>query len=321
MKSVSCFLVAGAVAAAPVAACDLCAVYNVSAAQGSHDRGFFAGLAGQFTHFGTLQEDGHTLHDPARQRLESSITQLLAGYNFNDRMGLQLNVPVIYRSYRRPDELGIERGSESGFGDVALLLNAVPFRLEEKNATLSWSITGGVKAPTGSSDRLREELAEHHHDDDGDEEHAVSGVHGHDLALGSGSVDGIVGSGVFARYQRAFFAGTVQYMIRTEGDVDYRYANDLIWSGGPGVFMLLSEERTLALQWMLSGEDKGMDRLSGIRADDTAMTSVFAGPQVNFTWTDKLSIQAGVDLPLLLDNSAVQLVPDWRVRAGCTWRF
>ena len=61
-----------------------------------------------------------------------------------------------------------------------------------------------------------------------------SGVHGHDLALGSGSFDGIVGTGIYTRWTRAFFNASMQYAIRTKGDFDYQYANDLTWFGGPG---------------------------------------------------------------------------------------
>jgi hypothetical protein len=320
MKFSVCLL-AGALAVGRAAACDLCAIYNVSAAQGTHDHGIFAGVAQQFTYFSTLQNDGEKIHDRANQRMESSITQLIGGYNFSDWFGAQINVPIIYRSFRRAEEFRIDNGTESGLGDVSLTLNAVPFRREKLHSTVLWTVLAGAKFPTGDSDRLGEELAEDHHHDDGEEGHPPSGVHGHDLALGSGSVDAIVGTGVFARYERVFFSGSIQYAIRTEGDFDYRYANDLIWNGGPGMFILLSEEHTLALQFMLSGEEKGMDHLHSNRADDTAMTSVFAGPQLNYTWSDKLSVQAGVDFPLLLDNSAIQLVPDWRMRGALSWRF
>ena len=324
MKPLSTYLFAGALAATPAGACDLCAIYNVSAAQGTHDRGVFAGVAEQLTHFATLQNDGNAIHDPARQRLDSSITQIVGGYNFNDWSGSQLNVPLIYRSFRRPEDFGIDKGNESGLGDISVVFNAVPYRHEAMHSTFLWTVSGGIKFPTGSTRRLREELSEDHHDDGGAGEHEhgpESGVHGHDLALGSGSVDGLLGTGFFARYRRVFFSGTVQYTIRTEGDFDYRYANDLLWNAGPGAFVIFEDEHSLALQLVASGEDKGMDRLGGTRAEDTAITSVFLGPQLNFTWRDKLSAQAGVDIPLLLDNSAVQLVPDWRVRAALTWRF
>src|SRR6266566_8877945 len=108
--------------AQPVLACDLCAIYAASQARGEIGRGVFAGVAEQFTHFGTVQVDGHEVSNPSGQYLDSSISQVFAGYNFDERFGLQFNLPVIYRSFKRPDgEGGIERGKESGIGDVSLL--------------------------------------------------------------------------------------------------------------------------------------------------------------------------------------------------------
>ena len=66
----SLFLVAGGVSAAgSLAACDMCAVYNAPLAHGVVDQGFHLALAEQFTRFGTLQEDGKKVANPAHQRV------------------------------------------------------------------------------------------------------------------------------------------------------------------------------------------------------------------------------------------------------------
>src|SRR5437016_10757759 len=115
-----------AVAAQPVFACDLCAIYSAAQARGEVGKGPFLGVAEQFTHFGTVQVDGVKTNNPSGQYLDSSISQLFAGYNFNERIGVQFNLPVIYRSYKRPDGAGgIEHGTESGIGDASLLLSVV----------------------------------------------------------------------------------------------------------------------------------------------------------------------------------------------------
>ena len=304
-------------AAVPAAfGCDLCAIYNVAAAHGQANKGFSLSVAEQFTHFATLQEKGAQVPDPTGQRLNSSITQVIAGYNFNERFSVQLGLPIIHRSFRRPEGFAIDRGSESGLGDITLAGNFVAWRHEKMNSTFSWSVLGGVKFPTGDSRRLAEELNEV--EVPGAPE---SGVHGHDLALGSGSVDGIIGTGIFARSHRLFFSANVQYSIRTEGDYDYRFANDLMWAGGPGVFLALSESRTVALQCVVSGETKGKDTFQSAPAADTGITSVFVGPQINVTVGENFSADVGVDLPVSIRNTALQIVPDFRVRAGLTWRF
>jgi hypothetical protein len=148
-----------------------------------------------------------------------------------------------------------------------------------------------------------------------------SGVHGHDLALGSGSTDILVGARGFASWRRFFATAGLQYLIRTEGSFDYQYANDLLWFAGPGYFALLHDDYTLGVQAMVSGESKGNDTVDGERLDDTAMTSVYMGPALRATWKDRLSADIVLDLPLLQNNSSLQLVPNYRIRGGLTWRF
>jgi hypothetical protein len=314
------FAVLAVAGAQPVLGCDLCSVYAANEARGEIGKGFFIGAAEQFTHFGTLQEDGRKVPNDANQFLDSSVTQLLLGYNFNERFGVQFNAPIIYRSFQRADGFDIDRGTESGIGDVSLTGHAQLLRQESKNRTFAWSVLGGVKFPTGDTRRLQEEVDEltEPPPPPGAPE---SGIHGHDLTLGSGSFDGIVGTSVFARYKRAFVGASGQYSIRTKGDFDYQFANDLTWSGGPGVFLVLSENFTLSLQANVTGETKGKDDFNGAKAEDTGITSVFLGPEILITWRDKLSAEVGVDVPVSVDNTALQSVPDYRVRAALTWHF
>jgi len=293
-----------AACAQPVMACDLCSVYAATEAQGESGKGFFGGIAEQYTYFNTYQVDGHDVPNVGNQYINSSISQVFAGYNFNDRIGLQFNLPVIYREYGYM----AQRGSESGPGDVLLIGNFRLYEKQTKKFTFNLTALGGVKFPTGDSAHLNEQ-------------DFSPGIGSHDLTLGSGSYDGLVGTGFFARWKRLFVTGAMQYAIRSEGDFGYRFANDWTWFGGPGFYLLLGEEHTLSLQAIVSGESKGQDTDNGVPTEDTAITAVYLGPQINFTWSSKLSSQLGVDLPVSIVTTAQQIVPNYRVRAALTWRF
>lgn len=303
--------------AQPALACDLCAIYRSMEAKSS-GAGLNLGVFEQYTRFGTLQQDGNPVNDPAGQKLDSSITQFIMGYQINDKFGVQMNIPYISRSFRRADGLGgINKGTESGLGDMSLIGHYRLYRYLSENTIFAWDLIGGVKFPTGSSDRIKEELAE----SEGDADAPKSGIHGHDLALGSGSWDGILGTAIFGRWDRLYLTGGVQYTIRSRGDFGYRYANDLTWYVKPGEYLWLSHEGTLGLQVAISGEDKGKDDLAGVKAEDTGMTSVFVGPELSFTWHENLSAELGAEFPIVSDNTSLQLVPDYRVKAAVTWRF
>jgi hypothetical protein len=298
-------------------ACDLCSVYNAPLAHGVVEQGFHLAISEQFTHYGTLQFESQEVPNEADQYLDSSVSQVVLGYHFTDRIGVQFNTPVIHRSFRRVEAGEVEKGTESGLGDVSLSANYILLRREKEKWSLAWSLLGGVKFPTGDTDRLKEEL---------EEEAPVPGevegaVHGHDLALGSGSYDGVVGTAFYVRWQRGFFTAETQYAIRSQGDFGYRFANDLIWSGGPGYYLIFAEDLTIGLQMNVSGESKGRDEFQGEKVEDTGLTAVFLGPRLSVSWKGKLSAEMSGALPVDIQNSALQAVVDWRLQAGLVWRF
>jgi hypothetical protein len=336
-------------------ACDLCGCYTPQLdallpaadptafgqpwpASGRHtgwlDHTYFA-VAEQFTYFGTLQLDGHEVDNPTGQFLDSSITQLVAGYSFTKRFALQINVPLIYRSFERPEGFTIDRGTESGLGDISLLGKLVVFRKEsggalalkfddpknphfeprEPDLTISALLLGGVKFPTGGTSRLKEEFNEV--EMPGAPE---SGIHGHDLTLGSGSYDAIAGGQFSLRYKSFFFLADNQFALRGGGAHQYHFANDVSWSGGPGYYFVRSRKAIVGLQLVCSGEHKGLDRFQGNAAEDTGITSVFLGPRVVASF-GRISGELAVELPVSIDNTALQVVPDYRLRGSVAIRF
>ena len=324
----------------PTNACDICAVYTATE-QSESRTGPSLGLATQYTHFGTLQENGHEVPNPNGEYVESVITQLLFGYQLTPRIGLQLNLPIITREFRRLQEDGRVRGNVAGPGDLSILAHVLAHSIVTETSIFRFSLLGGLKLPSGDSSRLSEELAEvsataagvrrrmprhtvsEPETDGGGGNPAAhaSGVHGHDLTLGSGSVDGIVGGDLYWSWKRGFLTASMQYAIRTEGSFDYQFANDLTWAGGPGAYVLLEHDYTLALQALLSGETKGKDTQLGVRLDDTAVTNLFLGPRVLFTWGTSLALEGALDLPVLEHNTSLQIVPDYRLRGAAIWRF
>jgi len=302
--------VLAAACAQPVFACDFCAVYAATEAQGNSGKGFFAGLAEQYTYFNTFQSGGRDQANPDAEYLNSLMSQAFVGYNFNNRVGVQFNLPVIYREYGAMTGGGRVHGSEVGLGDALLLGNFHLYKSRTVDYTFSWNGLAGVKLPTGDSHHLNPS-----------EPDFAAGIGGHDLALGSGSFDGIIGTDIFARRKKLFLTAGTQYAIRSKGDFGYQYANDLSWSGGPGVYLALKDDYTMSLQGIVSGEYKGEDTRHGVATDDTAETSVYLGPQINFTWENQFSAQIGADLPVSIKSSGEQIVPTFRIHAAVTWRF
>jgi hypothetical protein len=173
----------------------------------------------------------------------------------------------------------------------------------------------GVKLPTGSTDRLKEEFREHEIPGA-----PMSGIHGHDLTLGTGSWDGIFGGQASIRYHKAFFQAELQFTLRGDGEHQYHFANDLVWSAGPGCYLMRTSHVVFAAQALVSGEYKDVDRFRGKVAEDTGITSVFVGPRL-LAGFRSFTAEIEAAFPVFIDNTAFQAVPDYRIRGGISFHF
>lgn len=324
-------------------ACDLCGCYTpqlnampeMTYTLLPWARGWYGAVGEQFTRFGTLQLDGEEVANPTGQYLNSSITQIVAGYELNSRFALQINLPLIYREFKRPEGFQIQQGTVSGLGDMSFLLKTVVFHyaspaqrsfefhgdknpvavVHESDFTVSALLLTGIKFPTGDSSRLKEES--HEIEIEGAPE---SGIHGHDLTLGTGSYDGIFGEQNTLRYKNFFLETNVQFTLRGDGTHRYHFANDFIWDGGPGYYIVRNRNTIFGIQCVASGEYKGLDRFRGKPAEDTGITSVFLGPRLVGS-RGRWSAELAADLPISIDNTSLQAVPDYRLHAGISVQF
>lgn len=305
----------------PNQACDLCSVYSGEGAKGNRGTGFYTALASQYTNFDTLQSDGNEVPNPAGEHIDSWITQAVFGYRYS-RWAAQFNAPLIYRSFTRLTEEGIESGHVSGFGDATILGSYRLFSEFEDDWNFAQELLFGIKLPTGNTDQLGEEASEEdEHDGGEDHDHDASGIHGHDLTLGSGSVDYVLGTSLFARYRRFILEGNVLWSIRTEGDFDYHFANDLIWDIGPGYYLMLDEDKTLVLAVAVSGEYKGLDTSHGEAESGSDITAWYVGPKLAATFGDRLAMEVRGEIPVTIGNSGLSIVPDYRIKAGIVYHF
>ncbi len=331
-------------------ACDVCLPPNtVKPLETLFEPGFQISFGGQYTSSGTIMNGSRTISNPIGQYIDTLNTQLQLGYNIERNVGVQLTLPFIARSWRRPFNGVIQNGDISGLGDISLTANYAPVQQFDKDSALVLNLIGGLKLPTGNSSFLSEQVpgagggvAHNHAEEDadhqdrelypikkhGDEDHGeeeeapalpASAIDGHDLALGSGSVDGILGGSLFFR-QDSFFLNTgCQAQLRTTGSYGYRYGNLFQWNIGPGFTVIRDEDLMMGLEMDALGEHKGPDYESGVKTDHF-YDYVFLGPNLWVSSSDVYG-QLGVDIPVHEHVGELQPVPDYRVKLNVTVRL
>ena len=314
--------------------CDLCAIYRAADARGEFTPGSVWNVSEQFTHFGTEQFNGVEFIRPNPDLLDRSITHVVGGWNFSERFGVSLNLPVVHQSYRFTRMTGgftptPREGSETGIGDLTLVGRWRVVGVSSMDHGFTVNLLGGIHVPTGDTahlEELREDIDHyesvvgpgHSHDALGP---VVGGVHLHDLSLGSGAVDGLFGIAASARWNRYFWNTQAQYVARTEGAGHYRFADELILSGGPGGFLWLNNKGTLSLALNTAYETRGSDEFRGRPSIHTGQTVWFLGPLLTFTWKSHFSAQVGGEAALRAAGRGFQNVPDYRINAALSWRF
>lgn len=324
--------------AAKAMSCDLCAVYRAEENKAENGQGFIVSLAEQFIPYRTVQFEGNKLQLANPDYVDSSVTHLVVGYNFSSRFGLSLNAPFLHLKFRRTDlrySLGApavlvtETGTESGLGDVSLIGRYTLLERATENSRLTANLLAGIKLPTGDTDRIADEVSQAEiyntfvppgtpHDP---LSHSVTSVHQHALTRGSGSFDGVFGLTMNGRWRRGFLAGQFQYYLRTKGKSGFKFGDEWIVSGGPGIYIVSRPALSLSVQANVIYDVMGRDEILGQRSDRTGTRALYLGPLVTLNAGERFSANAGVDLPLRIENNGFQNVPDYRLHGGLSWRF
>ncbi|RMG42291.1 MAG: hypothetical protein D6719_06725 [Candidatus Dadabacteria bacterium] len=344
MKNITALSVIGVMfltcLAAFARACDSCAIYTARHARSTGVGSFQVGVAERFTRFsGKAEEDGVSGATNSQQYMNSAVTQFYFNYRATTDLSFQLTLPYIYRSFRRVSDGTIEKGSLSGIGDLALLVNADFIKKTFNSSSLSSNLYAGLKLPTGDSGRLSEEA-------DSDSEPAGNSpaksllpssfkpfitrhgsaengslVGGDDLTPGSGSVDLLIGSNLRYEYQRYFVNTSLQYVLRSEGSYDFRYGNEVSWSVAPGYMIALQHSYSASFLLNLSSESKANDRVNGEKIPLSAHDRIFLGPSIAFTYGLRWYGEAGLQLPIKSPPDSRGVEPDYRVNAVINCRF
>lgn len=312
-------------------ACDICALHGSSVLDPPR-RGFSAHVTQQFTSFNTYEHaGGRSL--PVNEWMQSLITNVILGYGFTGPWRVELSMPFVNREYRRLKDQAIDRGDETGLGDAAVTARFTALdRVLSDESLVRVEMFAGLELPTGDADLLREEDIEPSdvaanvtgkppkpaHHGGGSE---PTGIHDQDLALGSGSVDLLLGVNTFATYRRLFGTTGFQYAVRGHGSHEYRYANDLSFYFGLGGYVLIHEPFDLGLEARLAGETKGNDEQGGETLTGSNLTAVYVGPQVHASYDERLRGSLGVQIPVLQHVQELTLVADYRILASIGWQF
>ncbi|HMP27289.1 MAG TPA: hypothetical protein PKD37_04825 [Oligoflexia bacterium] len=306
-------------------ACDPCAIFNASRLQGHQKDSLTFAVSQQLTTFKRKREERSLAVSSGENLRAFSTTQFSVNYDLNERLGLQFSLPLIGRNYWRYQNFRRDRELDIGIGDAVFLTNYTFAEKRGLNFNGSLSASFGVKLPTGDTGVLRDLASGNRSDDplkDGFKHHQIGAASGgRALSLGSGSVDYILGVNSLTRYKRALLLSRLQYGVRTEGDFNYRFANDLIASISTGYFLSADHDLTLALLLSVSGEFKNKDKLRGGFVDGSGFSNIYFGPELLLTYKKNLGAELRFEARATNPDPAAEIIPAERYSVSFFYRF
>lgn len=313
-----------------VLACDYCSIYAATGLHGFETGSFAFSLSNQYTSYNRTDAGASAANGflPTREGeilKDFNTTTLTALYDFSESFGLQVLTPLSYRRYERIEQFQSVSGDDFGLGDMAIVGRYAPVVIREPHRILYFALHGGVKLPTGDSDGLKSDSTDaeplrsipflRHHTSAG------TGIQGRNFAIGSGSVDYLLGTSLYYQRDRWFAVLGGQYGLRTEGTGDFEFGDDLTWNIGPGYYVVLEEERSVGARLALSGEYKHQDQQRGVDLPGTELLNIYVGPELLLTGMGKWTSEIGIDLPVYSDDNDAFAEPEVRLRLSVGKRF
>jgi hypothetical protein len=168
------------------------------------------------------------------------------------------------------------------------------------------SLSGGVKLPTGRTDFM--------HDGEYLDSH---------LQPGSGSTDIVLGTSILWTLDRTTFVTNILGSFPGTGARGHRFGN-YINADLTGRYRIIASEdnfSTLAVTLGLSGELRAQETQDGVLLDDSGGSVLYLSPGVQWTVSEKISLEASYHLPVYHYLGGTQLGESYRIMGGAQYLF
>lgn len=284
----------------------------------SHGERFSLGVRQDYFSGDTLYRHDDRADNASGEYLRQNNTSLNLGYDFDDHWSAFFGLRHSAKTYRRNEDGGIAKRTESGVTDPVLGFSYTGRIISEKSRHLGFNLFAGASLPLGNTDLTGEEVAEHL----AGEEHE-SAVHDHDLAMGTGEFGAVFAATLDYIEDRFVSRATVSYTYRPEGDHTYDFGDPIVWDVAAGAQILHGGHGQMGVAVLLgvTGEHVGHDRIDGAVEEKTGLHTLYAGPRLRVDYDSSLQANFQIDMPFAVYAYSPTLISSWRARAGVTWRF
>jgi hypothetical protein len=269
------------------------------------------GIETEFTdyeHYSDAELAAYASHHVHAHGVDYSLTNTVnAAYGVTDNFAVGARLPHVYRNNVRAAShvhggggtvinSADEMGDSSGVGDLTVTGN---YRLINTPAFHA-AVQAGVKIPTGRTNvSLGGETLEAEHQP------------------GSGSWDGIAGASMGMPVGPVDLDFEVSYIYATEGTQNTDLGDRVHYNIGASHDV--SSRWTLVLE--LNGEWEGVQRVSGVKEENSSGSQILLSPGARFSPVEGVSLYGSLGVPIVSDLGLGHAETDYRVLVGASKSF
>lgn len=301
--------------------CDRCVATNYLQSGLLHEQPNHAGLQLSYDYRHTMLTGSSDTPNAADEKVASTLVNLYYSQRLVEGTTLDIYLPFESKAYTERPNYTYDSGRDSGLGDISLVATQQLFHGVAERRLVDWRARAGVKLPTGDASQLDNYPPQAVPPRGDGRVYPTSGIYPYDRAIGSGSVDWIVGSSYVARYEDFFGVVDGQFIGRTAGENDFTRGNTVTVHVTPGYIFSYARGNQFSLMLDAAYRYDAQSEYDGTTVDNSGQTAFLMGPQVMGNFQGRLLATVGVSLPLYQSVEGTQLASDYQILASVMTGF
>ncbi len=301
--------------------CDRCVATNYLQSAFLQEVPNHIGLQLAYDYRHTMLTGSTDTPNAADEKVATTLINLYYSQGLVEGTTLDVYLPFKSLAYTERPNYTYDSGRDSGLGDISLVLTQQIFGGLRDRKMVDWRVRGGVKLPTGDSSQLNNYPQAPVAPDPQGRVYPTSALYPYDRAVGSGSVDWIVGSSYVVRYEDFFGVVDGQFIGRTAGENDFTFGNTVTVRVTPGYIFSYAKGNEFSILLDAAYRYDAQADYDGTTVADSGQTAFTMGPQLMGNFRNKVLASIGIALPIYQNVEGTQLASDYQILASVMTGF
>ena len=301
--------------------CDRCVATTYLQSAFLHEVSNHVGLQLSYDYRHTMLTGSSDTPNAADEKVATTLVNLYYSQGLFEGTTLDLYLPFESKAYTARPDFTYDSGRDSGLGDINLVLTQQLFQGARDRKMVDWRVRAGVKLPTGDASQLKDYTGATPPSRSDGRVYPTSALYPYDRALGSGSVDWIVGSSYVVRYEEFFGLADAQFIGRTAGENDFTFGSTATVHMTPGYIFSYARGNEFSILLDAAYRYDGQADFDGSTVADSGQSAFTMGPQLMGNFQGNTVATVGVNIPIYQTVEGTQLASDYQIMASIMTGF